>query len=246
MALTQFTPLQRRGPVGPGSYGYQVAPGEQIWGGGIVGLNASGYLQRAQTAGTVSLVGIAQRDYNNTGSSGASSDWIVVERGFWAMSVAGSSPAGIDQNVYATDDNTVTMSGPGAAEAATEVAGNAAYGVAGSPFASYGRAGANTGNGTFGAIAAADATPLGNWLVLFSAATVFAVYDPTGRKLATAGATGTAFEDGGLTFTLAAGGTAFVAGDSFTINVAPSGEPLLLGTLSGFDKGTPCVRIKGT
>nr|WP_294547668.1 hypothetical protein [uncultured Rhodopila sp.] len=247
MALTAFNPLQRRGPLGPGSYGYQVAAGEQIWGGGIVGLNAAGTLQRAQTAGTVVLVGIAERDYSNVGVATVSPDWVVVNRGFWVMPVAGATAALIDQPVYATDDGTATMSVPGGGAAnPTPVAGNAQFATAGSPFLGLGAAGANTGNGTFGAVTAAETAQTGSYLVLFSAATVFAVYKPDGTKLNTAGATGTAYRDGGLQFTITAGGTAFVSGDSFIIPVASNTSPFLLGTLSGFDKGTPCVRIKGT
>jgi hypothetical protein len=247
MALTQFNPIQRRGPLGPGAFGYQVAPGEQIWGGGMVALNASGYLQRVQTAGSVVAVGIAQRDYNNTANAAASSDYVVVDKGFWVVPITGAAVASIDGNVYATDDGTFTMSGPGGAETAAAVAGNAQFGLgAAYPFTALGKSGANTGNGTFGTITAADSAPIGGYLVLFSAATVFAVYRPDGTKLNTVGGTGTAFVDGGLSFTITAGGTAFVANDSFIITVGATGAPLLVGTLSGFDKGTPCLRVKGT
>jgi hypothetical protein len=245
MALSAFNALQRRGPLGPGAAGYQVAAGEQIWGGGIVGLNSSGYLQRCQTSGTVVLIGIAQRDYNNVSNANASSDWVVVDKGFWMMAVAGSAASNIDQPVYATDDGTATMSVPGPGLTAAAVAGNAQYATSGSPFDGLGASGANTGNGTFGTITVADTAQQGSFLVLFSAATVFAVYKPDGTICKTAGATGTKFVDGGLSFTITAGGTAFVSGDSFIISTAPA-VPLLLGTLSGFDKGTPFVRIKGT
>jgi len=245
-ALTASNPIQRRGPRGPGAYGYQVAASEKVFAGGFVGLNSSGTLQRAQTTGTLSLVGICQRDYDNTANGSASAIWIEVERGFWVMPVAGSSAATVDGPVYATDDATATQSVAGPALSAAAVAGNAAYAIAGSPFNGLGIAGANTGNPTFGTITPAYSAVPGGYLVLFSAATVFSVRKPNGTLCKTAGATGAAFADGGLGFTLTAGGTAAVSGDSFIITVAPSGAPLLLGTLSGFDKGTACVRIKGT
>ena len=246
MALTAFNAAQRRGPLSPGAFGYQVAPGEQIWGGGLVGLNASGYLQRVQTAGTVAIVGISQRDYNNTASANPSSDWIVADRGFWVLPVTGATPAGIDQPVYATDDNTLTMSVPGGGDVTSYVAGNPNYAVAGAQANGQGRAGANTGNGTIGTIIAAETAKLGTYLVLFSSAAAFSVQDPQGDWLKTAGVVGAAFVDGGLSFTVSAGGTAFVAADSLTITVAGNATPLLAGTLSGFDKGTACVRIKGS
>jgi hypothetical protein len=246
MALTAFNPVQRRGPPSPGSFGYQVAPGEQIWGGGLVGLNAAGYLQRAQTAGTQAIVGIANRDFNNTASAVASSSWVMVDRGFWVLPVTGATPAGIDQPVYAIDDNTLTMVVPGSGDAASYVAGNPNFAVAGAQANGLGRAGANTGNGSIGTIVAASTAKPGSYLLLFSAATAFTVQDPQGDWLKTQGATGSAFVDGGLSFTVTAGGTAFVANDSLTITVTETQVPLLVGTLSGFDKGTAVVRIKGS
>ena len=247
MALTANVKVARRGPPGRGSFGYQVAAGEKIWGGGAVALNAAGTLQRVQTAGSLVAVGLATRDYDNSASAAISPDWVEVERGYFMLPVTGATPSLVDQNVYATDDNTFTMSVPGGGSLApTAVAGNAQYALAGSPFIGLGAAGANTGNGTFGAITVYETTPVGSFFVLFSAATVFAVYRPDGTKLSTAGATGAAFRDGGLAFTITAGGTPFVAGDSFIITVADNATPLLFGTLNGFDKGTPCVRIKGS
>lgn len=77
--------------------------------------------------------------------------------------------------------------------------------------------GANTGNGTVGtlSVTAASASP-GAYLVKFTAATTFNVFDPNGRELLP-GTTGVAYSDGGVAFTITAGGTAFVAGDSFTV-----------------------------
>jgi hypothetical protein len=190
------------------------------------------------------LVGIAQRDYNNAGNASASSDYVVVNRGFWVFpTVTGAAAANVDGPVYATDDNTLTMAGPG--DVATYVAGNPNYAATGAAANGLGRAGANTGNGTIGTITPATNAVPGTYLVLFTGATSFKVQQPNGDYLATTGASGTAFVDGGLFFTLTAGGTANVANDSYTITVADN-ITLLIGTLSGFDKGTPCVRIKGS
>jgi hypothetical protein len=76
--------------------------------------------------------------------------------------------------------------------------------------------GTNTGNGTFGAITpVAVPTPLGAYVALFTDATHFTVTAPDGATAA--GTTGVAFNALGIVFTITAGGTAFVAGDSFTI-----------------------------
>lgn len=79
--------------------------------------------------------------------------------------------------------------------------------------------GANTGNGTFGAITVGAGAVVGAYVLRMLAATEFVVEDPAGVEIGH-GATGAAFAGGGLGFTLTAGGTAFVAGDSFTLTVA--------------------------
>jgi hypothetical protein len=81
-----------------------------------------------------------------------------------------------------------------------------------------GVAGANTGNGTIGTLSVAAPGLGGAYVVKFTSATAFQVTDPNGRQLLP-GVTGAAYSDAGLTFTITAGGTAFVVGDSFTVTV---------------------------
>lgn len=78
----------------------------------------------------------------------------------------------------------------------------------------------NTGNGTLTTAAAlgANAQP-GEYTVEFLTVTTFAVFDPQGSRLAD-GATGAAYDNGQISFEITAGGTAFVAGDGFTITVS--------------------------
>lgn len=77
----------------------------------------------------------------------------------------------------------------------------------------------NTGNGTVSAPVVNAATAVsGTYTVEFTAATAFSVFDPNGNELLN-GKTGVAYSALGLSFTITAGGTAFVAGDSFTIAV---------------------------
>lgn len=78
--------------------------------------------------------------------------------------------------------------------------------------------GTNTGNGTFGAITVGGLAQLGAYSVEFDDATHFVVSDPGGLEVGH-GTTGVAFSAGGLGFTITAGGTAFVPGDSFTVTV---------------------------
>jgi hypothetical protein len=76
----------------------------------------------------------------------------------------------------------------------------------------------STGNATSSAITVGTKARPGVYTVLFTAATAFRVVDPRGRFIGT-GATGAAFSADGISFTITAGGTAAVAGDSFSIVV---------------------------
>ncbi len=76
----------------------------------------------------------------------------------------------------------------------------------------------NTGNGTMGTPSAVAASAqVGTYTVDYIAPLRFNVYDPAG-KLVGEGVNGTAFLNQ-VGFTMTAGGTAFAAGDSFTIAV---------------------------
>lgn len=80
------------------------------------------------------------------------------------------------------------------------------------------KAGGNTGNGTISAVTRLNGAKEGVYTARFTAATAFAVEDPSGNVIGT-GATGAAFSDD-VSFTITAGGTPFVAGDGFDITVA--------------------------
>lgn len=80
-------------------------------------------------------------------------------------------------------------------------------------------AGANTGNGTIGSLSATASALAGAYKITMLTATTFSVVDPNNNRLAD-GATGVAYSAEGVGFTVTAGGTAFAAGDSFTVTVA--------------------------
>lgn len=84
----------------------------------------------------------------------------------------------------------------------------------------------NTGNGTVGSTSVAGyAAQPGAYTVEFDDATHYVVTAPNGQQVGH-GVTGTAFKSGGLGFTITAGGTAFVPGDSFAVTVG-AGSGLL-------------------
>ncbi|HQU16631.1 MAG TPA: hypothetical protein PLO69_11090 [Gammaproteobacteria bacterium] len=109
MALTMGITPQRRGtPPAAGTFGAPVAPGETIWRGGLICWNASGQLQRLQTAGSVSFAGLASKDYMNTSAATA---WVGMEalKGTFGLTVPSATYANINAPVYATDDGTLTL-----------------------------------------------------------------------------------------------------------------------------------------
>ena len=87
--------------------------------------------------------------------------------------------------------------------------------------------GTNTGNGTFGSITTGAGTIQGAYTLRMESATTYVVEDPTGAEVGH-GTLGSAFTGGALGFTLTAGGTAFVAGDSFTITPGVGTQKLAL------------------
>ncbi|MDE3022253.1 MAG: head decoration protein [Pseudomonadota bacterium] len=89
----------------------------------------------------------------------------------------------------------------------------AAAAVAGKP-----AGGANTGNGTISAVTLGKFAQVGAYVLTALTATDFQVVGPNGARLAEATA-GVAYADQ-IDFTITAGGTAFVAGDGFTVTVA--------------------------
>lgn len=84
--------------------------------------------------------------------------------------------------------------------------------------AAIGEAGdSNTGDGTISAVVVESTGQAGAYTVTMTAATTFAVTDPAGAAVAT-GSTGVEFSDE-ITFTITAGATPFIAGDTFMIDV---------------------------
>lgn len=81
--------------------------------------------------------------------------------------------------------------------------------------------GTNTGNGTVGSINVTSGVLVGTYSLAATSATNFTVTDPEGVALAPA-TVGTAYSAEGLQFTITAGATAFVAGDTFALTVLDS------------------------
>jgi len=90
-----------------------------------------------------------------------------------------------------------------------------------------GAAGANTGNGTIGAVTTGAQALPGVYVAKITKAAAnagdFSVTDPQGDVVGV-GTVGVAYNNGGLGFTIADGATDFIVGDSFNITVTGTGK----------------------
>jgi hypothetical protein len=91
-----------------------------------------------------------------------------------------------------------------------------AIGVSGEESSTNAPGAGNVGNGTLGAVTINSSAVNGIYAILFESATRFDVLSPDGTT--TSGTVGSAYV-GELSFTFTAGGTAFAAGDTWTITV---------------------------
>lgn len=175
----------------------------------------SGKLQPIAAGDTASVVyGMYLRPYpiqgNGTDPLGTSTPPTsgtgdVLRRGYCNAQLNGTTAAAKDAPVYMRVGNASAGKPIGGIEAAAE-----------NTVASAANAG-NTGNGTLGTLSALAAAQPGAYSVVFISATKFEVYDPSGNFVGI-GTAGTAFSNQ-VQFTITAGGTAFAAGDGFSVTV---------------------------
>jgi len=144
----------------------------------------------------------------------------VTKRGYMSVKLYGATAAAKGGQAYARVANADGTHPLGGVEAASDV------GVTGTA------GGGNTGNGTIGTLSGTSAAIKGNYTVTMLGATTFRVSDPNGNELKN-GATGAAYTAGGVTFTITVGGTPMVAGDTFTVAVAPNTVPIPGATFTG-------------
>jgi hypothetical protein len=110
MALSAGIIVARRGaPPSGGSFGGSIAAGEKIFAGGLICWNAAGTLQRLQTAGSVSFAGLASKSWDNTAGAAAYDCAMEGLKGIYALTVPAAVYANVNANVYATDDQTLTL-----------------------------------------------------------------------------------------------------------------------------------------
>lgn len=110
--------------------------------------------------------------------------------------------------------------------------------------AGQGGGGANTGNGVISAITLGAKAQQGAYAIKFTGATAYTVEDPNGEELPAAAAAG-AYSDPQIGFTFTAGGTPMVAGDGFTLTVAPGSGNYVLSTTAATDgsQNPKCILV---
>jgi hypothetical protein len=112
MALsTGFAPRRYGQAPTSGTFAYKVRAGVRIYEGAMAGLDSSGNLVPVNTAGAVavSFAGMAMKTYDNSANGSASADKVEVVRGTYQITVPGAVAASVNAAVYATDDNTFTL-----------------------------------------------------------------------------------------------------------------------------------------
>lgn len=109
MSLTADANYSRRGIPGKNEFSYPLAGNETVYRGSLVCITSGGLLQRLQTSGSVSFVGMADRALVNPTSASLLEPPVVALKGTWALPVTGASASNVGAPVYASDDNTLTM-----------------------------------------------------------------------------------------------------------------------------------------
>jgi hypothetical protein len=205
---------------------------------GLAVLNTSTNTVRgmlATDAGISAIAGIAAQPYPFQPSSG-------TNYGAQPLTSLTAVPPGVldvlrqgFETVYCNNGASATKTSPVCVWVAASTGNHIQGGFEIAPSATVASAATegNTGNGTLGALTVtAGEAEDGVYTVQFTGATTFNVYDVNGRGLL-AGKTGVAYSAAGVNFTITAGGTAFVAGDSFTVTVTY--QTITLGSNSYFN-----------
>ncbi len=92
-------------------FAYKVRAGAKVWRGGMLGVDSSGNLVPVNTVAAlaVAFVGIADRDYDNSAGASASGDKVSALKGAFLLTVPSATASNINATVYASDDNTFTL-----------------------------------------------------------------------------------------------------------------------------------------
>jgi len=180
--------------------------------------SAAGFMQALVSGDLPNLItGFAVRAYpaggpvnDALGTSTALTSGLItrMRKGFMTTTLSLGTAAKDAPVFYRTTAN-------GAGKAVGQIEAAAEWGTTVAA-AGAGGGGSNTGNGTLTAVVMGPKANVGAYTLKFLTATTFTLVDPNGVELANGAALG-AYSDAQIAFTTTAGGTAFVAGDGFTV-----------------------------
>ena len=109
-ALSAERTLDRRGAEpSRNAFSYPVAAGVKIYRGAMVAINSSGALIIPPTSGGIAVLGIADRTVDNSASGTVSTTLITPMKGTYGLVVGSATAANIGANVYASNDNDLTL-----------------------------------------------------------------------------------------------------------------------------------------
>lgn len=113
-ALTGDIKLNRRGAESSrNQFGYPVAAGEVVWRNSLIALNSAGNVVRVQTSGALIFLGVANKQIDNRTNGAVSADRVIGQKGTWQLVVPAATVSNINATVYATDDQTLTLTNSG-------------------------------------------------------------------------------------------------------------------------------------
>jgi len=85
-----------------------VAAGEVIYQGAAIGCDSSGYAKTLEDGDT--FAGFAEENYDNAAGSNGAKNVRIRKKGSILLEISGITLADVNKSVYATDDNTFTLS----------------------------------------------------------------------------------------------------------------------------------------
>jgi hypothetical protein len=199
-----------------------IGGGAKIYPGTVLGLQTTGATAVAAALGTNTGNGTfgAITPVTVPTQIGVYSVLFTAATAFTVTAPSGATATGSTGVAFSALGIGFTITAGGTAFAAGDTFAITTTAIVGKPTAAAVAGGTNVGNGTSSAVTTNGYAPtLGVYTVEFDDATHFIVSAPNGQEIGH-GTTGVAFSGGGLNFTITAGGTAFLPGDSFTVIVS--------------------------
>lgn len=100
---------------------YPVEAGAVIYQGSLVMITAAGYLKPCEDEAGSVFAGVSRSTVDNTGGANGAYECLVETEDAFEVASSGLSQANLNQEVFATDDNTVSLSAAGSEPSAGKI-----------------------------------------------------------------------------------------------------------------------------